>query len=168
MVSLTSTRPAYCPPVPDTVEGLGIPATLVQDIVVRRAYASGMTSLQALSDALKMPILVLESVFRDLRHLQLVEVKGMSGNDYNFTLTAAGRALAVERYQISHYAGAAPVSIKQYHKASKIQSAKVRVDRRLLRQAFSDMVLPDHLLDQLGPAIISQSLDFPLRSHRLR
>lgn len=160
MMSFVHTRPAYCPPVPETMEAMGIPSGLVQDLVVRRAYATGMTSLQELSDELKISPIVLENLFRELRHQQLVEVKGMIGNDYSFCLTAAGRSLAVDRYQISHYAGPAPVSIKQYHRASKMQAAKIRIDRKILRQAFSDMVLPDKLLDQLGPAVISQSSIF--------
>ncbi|MGA2434043.1 MAG: AAA family ATPase, partial [Bryobacteraceae bacterium] len=152
MMSFVNTKPAYCPPPPETMDALGIPPGLVQDLVVRRAYATGMTSLQELSSVLKISPIVLENLFRELRHQQLVEVKGMLGNDYSFCLTAAGRSLAVDRYQISHYAGAAPVSLKQYHKASKMQVAKIRIDRKSLRQAFSDMVLPDKLLDQLGPA----------------
>jgi hypothetical protein len=142
------------------MDALGIPPGLVQDLVVRRAYATGMTSLQELSSVLKISPIVLENLFRELRHQQLVEVKGMLGNDYSFCLTAAGRTLAVDRYQISHYAGAAPVSLKQYHKASKMQVAKIRIDRKSLRQAFSDMVLPDKLLDQLGPAAIAQTSIF--------
>jgi len=41
----------------------------------------------------------------------------------------------------------------------KAQSAHVRLNRESLRQAFHDLVLPDGLLDQLGPALIgNQSL----------
>jgi predicted ATPase with chaperone activity len=36
----------------------------------------------------------------------------------------------------------------------------VHVDRRLLRQAFSDLVVTDRMLDSLGPAIISQTSIF--------
>lgn len=160
MVTFAPTRSAYCPPPPDTLADLDLPHGLLVDLVLRRTFAAGQTTLQDLSHALKLSPLVIEAIFRELRQQQLVEVKGMVGNDYSFVLTQAGRSLASERYQICHYAGACPVSIKQYHKATKMQAAKVRVDRRSLRQALSDMVLPDRLLDQLGPAIISQSSIF--------
>ncbi len=65
-----------------------------------------------------------------MRSQQLVEIKGMSGNDYNFTLSAAGKQLAGERFQVSQYAGACPVSLKEYHAATKVQAAKVQVDRQ--------------------------------------
>ena len=84
----------------------------------------------------------------------------MTGNDYNFLLSAAGKQLASERFQVSQYAGACPVSLKEYNAATRAQSAKVQVDRRALRQAFSDLVVTDRMLDQLGPAIISQNSIF--------
>ncbi len=160
MVTFAATRSAYCPPPPESLADLDLPHGLVVDLVLRRTFAAGQTTLQALSEALKLSPLIMEAIFRELRQQQLIEVKGMVGNDYSFVLTQAGRSLAGDRFQICHYAGAAPVSIRQYHKATKIQSAKVRVDRRSLRQALSDMVLPDRLLDQLGPAIISQTSIF--------
>ena len=95
-----------------------------------------------------------------MRAQHLVEVKGMTGNDYNFTLSVAGKQLASERFQVSQYAGACPVSLKEYYAATKAQAAKVQVDRRVLRQAFSDLVVSDRMLDQLGPAIISQNSIF--------
>jgi energy-coupling factor transporter ATP-binding protein EcfA2 len=158
MVSLAS--PVYCPPPPESVEASGIPQALIQDLVLRRTYISGISTLQGLGKALKLSPLVLEAVFRDLRQQQLLEVKGMVGNDYSFNLTVAGRNLANDRFQISHYAGAAPVSLRQYTRLVKAQAAKVKVDRKTLRQALADLVLSDTLLDQLGPAIISQNSVF--------
>src|SRR6266478_1334119 len=45
-------------------------------------------------------------------------------------------------------------------RAIKAQGAKVNVDRRMLRDAFSDLIVTDRMLDQLGPAIISQTSIF--------
>ena len=120
----------------------------------------GFSNLQSLSNTLKLSVPVLNIVFNHMRSLQLVEVKGMLGNDYNFTLSQAGKQLASERFQVSQYAGAAPVSLKDYHSATKAQAAQVRIDRKILRSAFSDLVVSDSLLDQLGPALISQNSIF--------
>jgi len=158
MVSLAA--PVYCPPPPESVEAAGIPQSLITDLVLRRTYISGISTLQGLGKALKLSPMVLEAVFRDLRQQQLLEVKGMVGNDYSFNLTVAGRNLANDRFQISHYAGAAPVSLRQYTRLVKAQAAKVKIDRKSLRQALADLVLSDSLLDQLGPSIISQNSIF--------
>jgi Cdc6-like AAA superfamily ATPase len=158
MLSLAT--PVYCPPPPENIEATGIPQALLTDLVVRRTYISGVGTLQGLGKVLKLSPLVLEAIFRDLRQQQIIEVKGMVGNDYNFSLTQAGRNLAMDRFKISHYAGAAPVSLRQYARLVKAQAAKVKIDRKVLRQVLSDLVLPDSLLDQVGPAVISQNSIF--------
>src|SRR5229473_2954187 len=52
------------------------------------------------------------------------------------------------------------VPLNDYHAAIKAQGAKVNVDRQVLRDAFSDLIVTDRMLDQLGPAIISQTSIF--------
>jgi predicted ATPase with chaperone activity len=120
----------------------------------------GYSSLSGLSRSLRVSVPVIDAAFKHMRSQQLVEIKGMQGNDYNFTLSQAGKQLAGERFQVSQYAGACPVSLNDYHAATKAQAAKVQVDRRTLRQAFSDLIIADRMLDQLGPAIISQTSIF--------
>ncbi|HLJ45146.1 MAG TPA: hypothetical protein VKU01_04025 [Bryobacteraceae bacterium] len=151
---------SFAPKTPQTFEELGIPQTLVVDLVLRRLLLEGFSNLQTLSNKLRLAVPILSIVFQHMRNQQLVEVKGMAGNDYNFTLSGAGKNLASERFQITQYAGAAPVSLKDYHNATKAQAAQVRVDRRALKAAFSDLVVSDRLLDQLGPALISQNSIF--------
>jgi hypothetical protein len=158
--TLAPAHTAFSPAIPQTFEDLGISQSLVLDLVVRRLLLEGFSNLQSLSNTLKLSVPILNIVFTHMRQLQLVEVKGMLGNDYNFTLSQAGKLLAGERFQISQYAGAAPVSLKDYHSATKAQAAQVRIDRKILRAAFSDLVVSDSLLDQLGPALISQNSIF--------
>ena len=158
--TLAPAHTAFSPTIPQTFEELGISQSLVLDLVVRRLLLEGFSNLQSLSNTLKLSVPILNIVFTHMRQLQLVEVKGMLGNDYNFTLSQAGKLLAGERFQISQYAGAAPVSLKDYHSATKAQAAQVRIDRKILRSAFSDLVVSDSLLDQLGPALISQNSIF--------
>jgi hypothetical protein len=89
-----------------------------------------------------------------------LDVKGIQDNDYHFGLTAAGKTLAAERASICAYAGPAPVSLAAYDRAVRLQAAHVCVSRDRLRQALGDLVLPEALLDQLGPALISQKALF--------
>ena len=160
MATFAPVRASFHPSIPQTVQALGIPENLLLDLVLRRMLIEGFTSLAGLSDALRVSVPVVDTVFKHMRQQQLVEIKGMLGNDYNFVLSVAGKQLANERFQVSQYAGACPVSLNEYHAAMKAQSAKVSVDRRVLRQAFSDLVVSDRMLDQLGPAIISQTSIF--------
>jgi hypothetical protein len=120
----------------------------------------GQASLGSLRERLKLPHMVLEPVFRQLRQQAYLDVKGMQGNDYYFGLTATGKTLAAERTTICAYAGPAPVSLTAYNRAVRQQAAHVRVSRDSLRLALGDLVLPESLLDQLGPALISQKALF--------
>ncbi len=160
MPVMMEVRPSFFPTIPTRIDDLGVPQNVVTDLMVRRLSLEGTSTLSALSRALRLSTALIEGTFRSMRQQQLVEVKGMIGNDYTVTLSGAGRALASERFQISQYAGPAPVSLKDYHSATRLQAADVDVSRRSLRAALSDLVLTDALLDRLGPAIVSQSSIF--------
>jgi hypothetical protein len=160
LASQTADRPVFSPNPPDTLERLGISDILVQDLVLRRVFIERTTTLAALSKTLKLSASVVETVFRQMRHRQLVEVLGMVGNDYSFMLSGPGRQLATERFQMTQYAGPCPVPLAQYHAGTRAQTAKIRVNREKLRHAISDLVVTDALLDQLGPALISQAALF--------
>jgi hypothetical protein len=158
--TIASTRTGFNPSIPQTFEDLGISQSLVLDLVLRRLLLEGFSTLQNLGEKLRLSIPILNIIFNHMRQQQLVEIKGMLGNDYHFTLSQAGKMLASERFQITQYAGAAPVCLRDYHAATKAQAAQVRIDRKSLRSAFSDLVVPDQMLDQLGPALISQNSIF--------
>jgi len=144
---------------PDRIEDLGIGRSMVSDLILRYLWLHGSGTLATLHDVLKLSFPVLETVYHQFRQQHVIEVKGMLGNDYSFSLTTAGRALATARNEACQYVGPAPVSLQQYHEGVKAQAARVRLSRESLRQAFHDLVLPDALLDQLGPSLIGhQSL----------
>lgn len=151
-----ASAPAFRPPVPQTLDDLGIPMSLINDLILRRLYLDGVSSLYGLCERLKLPYRIVEQVFQHLRQQQLLDVKGIVGEDYSFSLTTAGQRLAVNRRRVTQYAGAAPVNIRQYHDAVRSQAAKVKVDRATLAEAYSDLVLTPDMLSQLGPAVVSQ------------
>jgi hypothetical protein len=160
MATFAPVRSSFLPAVPQNFTDLGIPESLVLDLMLRRMVIEGFSSMTGLSRSIRISLPIVDAVFKHMRQQQLVEIKGMSGNDYQFTLSGAGKQLASERFQVSQYAGACPVSLKEYHAATKAQTARINVDRRVLRQAFSDLVVSDKMLDQMGPAIISQTSIF--------
>ncbi len=158
-VSLAA-RSLFWPTPPDSLTDLDIVPTLVQDLFVRAVREQGQSSMRSLRERLKLPPTVLDPVFRQLRQQAYLDVKGMQGNDYQFGLTASGKALAAERASICAYSGAAPVCLSVYDRAVREQAAHVRVSRDSLRRALGDLVVPESLLDQLGPALISQKALF--------
>ncbi|HLY17628.1 MAG TPA: hypothetical protein VKR61_10415 [Bryobacteraceae bacterium] len=157
---MASEAGAFQPFKPETLADLDISGTLVQDLFLRTVREEGISSLVSLRDRIKLPVPMLEAAFRQLRQQQLLDVKGMTGMDYSFGLSQAGKALAAERAAVSGYVGPAPVSLAAYDRAARSQAAQVSLDRDKLHQAFADLIMPDHLLDLLGPALISQKSIF--------
>jgi hypothetical protein len=141
---------------PRTLEELKISHSLVTDLMLRHVRAHGASTFSSLSGSMKVSTSIIRVLFEQMRNQQLVEVKGMTGQDYLFDLTAAGRKLAAERSQVCTYTGPAPVSLAEYTRSVTAQRARVKVNRAALRSAFGDLVVSDSLLDQLGPALISQ------------
>src|SRR5438105_5628851 len=141
MTATTLGRTSFAPSVPQNFEELGLSRALLLDLMLRRLLLEGMSTLEILSRSLRLSIPILNLVFQHMRQQQLLEVKGMIGNDYQFTLSGSGKVLAAERFQITQYAGAAPVSLKEYQNATKAQSARLQIDRKALRSAFSDLIV---------------------------
>jgi predicted transcriptional regulator/energy-coupling factor transporter ATP-binding protein EcfA2 len=133
---------------------------MVEDLVLRRLYTIGTSSLKALSQTLKLSYSVIQEIFERLRKEQFFEVKGMQGRDYTITLSEKGQEFARKSYDICRYVGPAPVSLKTYRNAVMAQTGNVKVNRFSLKPHFTDLVLTDKLLDQLGPALNSQNSIF--------
>jgi hypothetical protein len=144
------------PKAPLGPEELDIPKPLVEDLILRKTFTKGTSTLQELSRALKLSFPLLNSLFQNLRKQQLFEVTGMEGNDYVFTLSGIGRELASNRFFISHYAGPAPVSLSNYAKVIRSQATNPSINRKRLKESLSDLVLTTQFLDELGPALITQ------------
>src|SRR5688500_7412811 len=78
---------AFRPAIAHTAEELGIPWALAMDIALRRISLEGLSSLTSLSSMLKLSVAAAGDIFRHFRQQQLIEVKGMIGEDYSFSLT---------------------------------------------------------------------------------
>jgi predicted ATPase with chaperone activity len=148
--------PAFKPQPPRSLEQLEIPHGLVLDLVLRRAHMEGACTFSSLCTALKLSNGIVEAAFRQLQKRHLAEMRGLVGEDYSFSLTTEGQRLAVARRRISHYAGPAPVSLREYVEAVRLQAAKLKVTRALLEEAFNDLVVTEDLTRQIGPALASQ------------
>jgi hypothetical protein len=150
----------YKPKAPDSLQNLDIPVHLVEDLVLRYLYSKGAGRISELSGALKLSFSIIDAVFQQMRQRQLFEVTGLNGKDYAFTLSGAGREHALNRMQVSHYTGPAPVTVENYFAAVRKQVADIQLDRSFIKKALSDLVLTNEILDQLGPALISQNSIF--------
>jgi hypothetical protein len=150
----------FWPDAPNTQEQAGISSALIEDLFLRHVHLKRCNTIGSLSESMGLSYPIVDRVFRDIRNQRLLEVSGMVGDDYVFSLTNAGRTAAAERCRMCSYAGPAPVSLTAYQQAILDQRPQVVVNRAALRLAFGDLVVTDRLLDQLGPALVAQNSMF--------
>lgn len=150
---------AACPAPPRTLLETGLTEEFVAGLIAKALHVRGGMLGFELADALALPLSVFDGVVRVLQDERLVEVhetQGPSRGEYVFRLTSDGRRRAAEELELSRYVGPAPVPFEEYLRWVEIQAVQnFRVTRDELREAFADVVLPDPLLDQLGPAVNS-------------
>ena len=148
------------PVAPVTVDEIDVSEHLLTDIALRHVYMRGTCSIEMLAQLMKLSLELAEGLFRKLIDQQYLEVRRMLGDDYIFALSPGGRRLSAERSVTLRYSGPVPVSLAAYTASVRAQVAQVKITRSLLRQAFSDVVMSDRMLDAIGPALVSQGSIF--------
>lgn len=139
--------------IPTTIDELGTSPGLLRDLVLRRALIDGQTSTIGLAEALATSPQVMDVVVADLRAQHLMDIQGLERRSYLLSLTEAGHEQATERMAVCRYAGPAPVTLDQYRSVVEGQRPRTPIDHGHVRAALHDLVVSDHLVDQLGPAL---------------
>ncbi|MFN9984572.1 MAG: hypothetical protein ACK52S_03370 [Pirellula sp.] len=142
---------------PNSLEQAGVSANMVEEIVMRFLLNRGESPGRNIADQIRLPFRLIEPVLYRLKMQQLTVYLGSTAmNDYIHGLTDAGRERARRHLQKSTYFGAAPVPLEQYIQSVKLQSVEQQhPNGEDLKRAFSDLLVPPHLLAKLGPAINS-------------
>lgn len=145
-------------PRPRTLEQTGLGHELVQDLLLKHLFAAGAVELTELSRRLALAGTVLEPLLDFMRGEGLVEVRGpaLGQAGIRFGLTQRGRGSALDALARDGYTGPAPVPLALYEQVVREQTVhQCRTTRARIREALSDVVLPQSMLDRLGPAVHS-------------
>lgn len=153
-------QPADIPRPPARLEDLGVPVAMVEDLFVRRLLLERTSTIHHVATALGLRGSIGRDIAEDLRTRQVLEFQGMEGRDYRIGLTEQGAKTANDRMAQSTYAGVVPVGLVEYTDRVWKQKAKMQINRESIRSAFGDLVVEDDLLDQLGPAFLSDGAIF--------
>ncbi|MEK7850672.1 MAG: ATPase [Deltaproteobacteria bacterium] len=147
------------PQEPKSLAEIGLEPSFVSELVLKHLYFMGNFTLNALADATKLPIHILDGVVQNMRKEKLCEVKGGTGYEtttYQFTVTELGRGRAQEALELCSYVGPAPVTITDYTRQMEYQTVKsVLVNEAVIKKAFSHITVSETLIHQLGPAVNS-------------
>jgi len=152
------TSSVMAPPPPKRLEDMKLPIVMMRDIVIKTMFRKNIDMVSDLAEAICLPVPVTQELIDMGREQRLVEATGTlnanNGNEMGYQLTDAGKARALDALAQSEYFGAMPVPLDVYREQVKRQSVRnIQVTREQLTGAMGHLVLPDSLLDHLGPAV---------------
>jgi predicted ATPase with chaperone activity len=147
----------FRPQAPASLEETGLNTDAVQRLALKFLAAKGSSTGRAICNQIRLPFHIVEPVLKHLKQDQLVTFRGAAEmGDYEYAITAMGRERAAAFNEECMYFGSAPVPLHDYLKAMAAQSiSKQEASEEDLRNAFSDLILSEPMLERLGPAINS-------------
>jgi hypothetical protein len=131
---------------------------MMRDILLKTMFRKNLDMVSDLSRAICLPIPVTQELVDIGRDQKLIEATGTlnanSGNEMGYQLTDAGKSRALDALSQSEYFGAMPVPLAVYREQVARQSIRnIQITREQLIGAMGHLILPDDLLDHLGPAV---------------
>jgi hypothetical protein len=146
------------PPPPKRLEDMKLPIVMMRDILLKTVFRKNVDMVSDLARAICLPVPVTQELVDMARDQRLMEATGTlnanNGNEMGYQLTDAGKARALDALAQSEYFGPMPVPLDVYREQVKRQSVRnIQITRDQLTGAMGHLVLPDSLLDHLGPAV---------------
>jgi len=149
------------PTVPATLADTGLPLTLMRDILLKTMYRMSLTQTSDLAKVICLPFAQVIELIDACRAERLLEAMGTmhagaTSTEMGFQMTEAGRKYAQSALALSEYYGAMPVPLENYAEQVRRQSIRnIKISREQLLASMGDLILPEGLLADLGPAVTS-------------
>ena len=147
------------PPVPETLDDLGIPAAVIEQLIFKLLYFRGEMLGRDLSTAMGLKFSLIEDLIEAQKRQHAIQVKrslGMGNSSAIFSLSEVGRNMARECLETNQYTGPAPVPLYQYNYFVRRQRRPEGwLTMEGLKNAYRKMILSPRILSQIGPAVSS-------------
>ena len=146
------------PPAPSSIPEVGLPASFLNDLLLKLIFYQGPISASELAVRIALPRGVVEELLQGLKKDHLCEVApgASSSQNFAFRLTEAGKQRADDALVLSRYVGPAPVPLHQYvPMISRLRWRRWRVGQEEIRRALSHLVLSDEIMESVGLAFHS-------------
>jgi hypothetical protein len=157
-MNMQATQGVQPPPPPSGLQEMKLPIVMMRDILIKTMFRKNIDTASELAEAVCLPRAVTQELIDIAREQKLAEATGTlnanSGNEMGYQLTDAGKSRALDALSQSEYYGAMPVPLEVYRAQVARQSIRnIQITRQELTDAMGHLVLPDSLLDHLGPAV---------------
>ena len=149
------------PTAPATLAEAGLNADAAVQLAAKHLLFDGELAGTDLATRLGARYSVIEPAVEQLKRDRLVEIIGGGGlgqASYRYRLSEAGRTRASLYLEQNQYVGPLPVPLEQYRNYMKAASGQrpALISPATVRAAFSHLVVPDRVLDQIGPAVAAR------------
>lgn len=153
-------RDPIVPVRPRRLDDLGLPMTMVQDILLKTIYRQSLVRVSEISRAIALPIPLTQELIEFAREERMIEAMGSisaSGKDeMRYQLSDLGKLRTRDALTQSEYYGAIPVPLEHFRVQSEKQSVRnLKLTDDKLAAAMGHLILPNGFLRDLGPAIAS-------------
>lgn len=149
------------PPMPTSLAETGLATVMLRDIFLKTVFRRHLSTAAAISEAICLPLPLTNELIEIVRNQKLLESMGNRDNgggssEMVYELSDSGKARALDALAQSEYYGAIPVPLDHYREQTKRQAVRdISISQTQLSESMAHLILPDGLLDQLGPAINS-------------
>ena len=159
-MNMQTTPNVMAPPAPKTMAETGLSPVMMRDILLKTIFRMNLDLVSELARVLCLQVQATQELVDLARTQRLLEATGTlhatSGNEMGYQLTDAGKARALDALSQSEYYGAMPIPLASYSEQMKRQSVRnIRLTRPELMVGMGHLILPDDLIDNLGPAVTS-------------
>jgi hypothetical protein len=163
LMNMEVTPPAagvQSPPQPRTLADTGLSLVMMRDILLKTMFRMNIDLVSDISRIICLPVPLTQELVDMARGQKLLEATGTlhatSGNEMGYQLTDAGKSRALDALSQSEYYGALPVPLADYAVQMKRQSVRdIKLSRPDLMKGMGHLILPEDLIDNLGPAVSS-------------
>ncbi len=146
------------PVMPRTIPESGISAGNLMNLLLKFMYLEQREIIPDLADCMKLRSNLVQQLVDDAVHRQYIQALGQVTrgivNYIRYSLSERGRTAALEAMNQNLYLGPAPVTLQAFQDQVRRQRITNEVlDATALRSAFDGLVVPEHYLRKIGPAI---------------
>ena len=154
---------------PKRLEDLNLRRDLVASLVLRTLAFADQLSGAALEARLGLPFETIEPIIQEFQKAQLMDTMGFASEPgldgrpipvrMAYTVSSAGRQRAAEMSAVqTRYFGPCPVRFEDYVDLVKSQvSSRASITDAALKQALGNLQLEQHVIDQIGGAMVSRA-----------
>lgn len=147
------------PPTPEELAETGVHQAFLCDLTLKHVAMLPEPTTISVADRMHLPRALTEELLYHLYREKLIEMRLQSAvGATRYAMLDHGWERVARLHQQSGYLGPAPVSLDDYAHMMRLQAVPSRAaSMENVRAAFTDLVLPDSLLQTLGCVINSRS-----------